>query len=135
MTRTSYPSDLTDEQRRLIEPLIPQALPGGRPRSVEMRRVIDAILYLNRSGNSWRMLPRDFGPWPSVYHYFRTFRDDGTWQRIHDRLRAKVRRKVGKKPTPSAGSLDSQSVKTHAPHKGGATAMTRARIPSAASAS
>ncbi len=96
MTRTSYPSDLTDAQWMLIEPLIPKPLPGGRPRSVAMRQVVNAILYINRSGNAWRMLPRDFGPWSSVYHYFRTFRDDGTWQRIHDRLRERVRRKAGK---------------------------------------
>jgi putative transposase len=133
MTRTSYPSDLTDEQWTLIEPLIPQPLPGGRPRSVEMRRVINAILYLNRSGNAWRMLPRDFGPWSSVYHYFRTFRDEGTWQRIHDTLREKVRREAGRKPTPSAGVLDAQSVKTDAPRKGGRTATTRAKRPLAAS--
>ena len=133
MTRTSYPSDLTDEQWTLIEPLIPQPLPGGRPRSVQMRQVVNAILYLNRSGNAWRMLPRDFGPWSSVYHYFRTFRDDGTWQRIHNTLRTKTRRQAGKTPTPSAGALDSQSVKTSAPRKGGATATTRARSALAAS--
>lgn len=135
MTRTSYPSDLTDEQWTLIEPLIPKPLPGGRPRSLDMRQVVNAILYLNRSGNAWRMLPRDFGPWSSVYHYFRTFRDDGTWQRIHDKLREKVRRRDGRKPTPSAGVLDSQSVKTDAPSKGGATATTRARKPLAESVS
>jgi len=133
MTWTSYPSDLTDEQWALIEPLIPKPLPGGRPRSVEMRKVVNAILYVNRSGNAWRMLPRDFGPWSSVYHYFRTFRDDGTWQRIHDTLRAKVRRQAGKTPTPSAGAMDSQSVKTDAPRKGGATATTRAKSALAAS--
>lgn len=135
MTRMSYPSDLTDEQWTLIEPLIPKPLPGGRPRSVQMRQVVNAILYINRSGNAWRMLPRDFGPWSSVYHYFRMFRDDGTWQRIHDRLRERVRRKAGKMPTPSAGALDSQSVKTHAPRKGGITATTRAKTPLAASVS
>ena len=133
MARTSYPSDLTDEQWQLIEPLIPKPLPGGRPRSVEMRQVINAILYVNRSGNAWRMLPRDFGPWSSVYHYFRAFRDDGTWQRIHDRLREQVRRQAGKKPTPSAGALDSQSVKTDAPRKGGTTVMMQARKPLGAS--
>ena len=133
MTRTSYPSDLTDEQWQLIEPLIPKPLPGGRPRSVDMRQVINAILYINRSGSAWRMLPRDFGPWSSVYHYFRVFRDDGIWQRIHDKLREKVRRQAGKKPTPSAGALDSQSVKTDAPKKGARTGTTRARRPLAAS--
>ena len=129
MTRTSYPSDLTDEQWKLIEPLIPQALPGGRPRSVDMRSVVNAILYINRSGNAWRMLPRDFGPWSSVYHYFRVFRDDGTWLRIHNKLRESVRRKSGKKPTPSAAILDSQSVKTDAPSKTLVTGTTRGRKP------
>jgi len=133
MAQTSYPSDITDEQWQLIEPLIPKPLPGGRPRSVEMRQMVNAILYINRSGNAWRMLPRDFGPWSSVYHYFRMFRDDGTWQRIHDRLREQVRRQAGKKPTPSAGALDSQSVKTDAPRKGGATVMMQARKPLGAS--
>lgn len=129
----SYPSDLTDEQWKLIQPLIPEPRPGGRPRSVEMRSVVNAVLYLNRSGNAWRMLPRDFGPWSSVYHYFRMFRNDGTWQRLHDTLRARVRRNAGKKPTPSAASLDSQSVKTNAPRKKGRTATTRGRKPLVAS--
>ncbi len=135
MTRTSYPSDLTDVQWKLIEPLIPKPLPGGRPRTVEMRQMVNAILYINRSGNAWRMLPRDFGPWSSVYHYFRTFRDDGTWKRIHHTLRAKVRRQSGKKPTLSAGAIDSQSVKTDAPRKGGSMATMRAKSALVASVS
>ena len=129
MTRTSYPSDLTDSQWQIIEPLIPKALPGGRPRSIEMRNVVNAILYVNRTGGAWRMLPSDFGPWSSVYHYFRVFRDDGTWERVHDLLRQRVRRKAGKKPTPSAGIIDSQSVKTDAPSKTIVTATTRVRKP------
>ena len=129
MTRTSYPTDLTDSQWAIIEPFIPQAIPGGRPRSVEMRTVVNAILYLNRTGCAWRLLPRDFGPWSSVYHYFRMFRDDGTWERVHNKLREKVRRKSGKKPTPSAGIIDSQSIKTDAPSKRMGMATTQRRKP------
>ncbi len=127
MTRTSYPSDLTDAQYALIEPLIPLAEPGGRRRSVDIRQVINGILYLNRSGCSWRMLPGDFPPWSTTHYYYRRFRLDGTWQIIHDKLREKVRRKEGRKPTPSAAVIDSQSVKTAAPQKGGRTVTTRAR--------
>lgn len=135
MTRTSYPSDLTDEQWQLIELILPKPGFGGRPRSVDLRQVINAVLYLSRTGCAWRMLPRDFGPWSSVYHYFRMFRDDGTWELIHDKLREKVRRSVGKLPTPSAGAIDSQSVKTDAPSKTIVTATTRARKPLAESVS
>ena len=127
MTRTSYPSDLTDAQWSIIAPLIPPAWPGGRRRSVVMREVINGILYLNRSGCSWRMLPNEFPPWGTVHYYYRRFRLDGSWKTIHDKLREKVRRKAGRKPTPSAGILDSQSIKTNAPQKGGATVTTRAR--------
>ena len=127
MTRTSYPSDLTDAQWSIIALLIPSAWPGGRHRSVDMREVFNGILYLNRTGCSWRQLPHDLPPWGTVHYYYRRFRLDGSWQRIHDKLREKVRRKVGKKPTPSAGILDSQSVKTDAPRKGGRTATTRGR--------
>jgi putative transposase len=133
MTRTSYPTDLTDEQWKIIEPMIPKAATGGRPRTVEMREIVNAILYLNRTGCAWRLLPRDFGPWSSVYHYFRMFRDDGTWERVHSKLREKVRRKAGKKPTPSAGIIDSQSIKTDAPSKRTGTATMRARKPLAES--
>ena len=135
MTRTSYPSDLTDEQWQLIAPLIPKPIPGGRPRSLDMRQVVNAVLYLSRTGCAWRMLPKDFGNYTGVYHYFRTFRDDGTWELIHNKLREQVRRKAGKKPTPSAGVIDSQSVKADAPSKTAATATTRARRPLAASVS
>jgi putative transposase len=134
MARTLYPSDLTDEQWSIVAPMIAPAEPGGRYRSVDMRGVINGVLYLNRSGCSWRMLPREYPPWGTVHYYYRRFRLDGSWQRIHDKLREKVRRKAGRKPTPTAAVIDSQSVKTNAPQKGGRTATTRARRSPAESA-
>jgi len=125
MERNPYPSDLTDRQWSIIEPLIPAAHPGGRHRSAPMRRIVDGIVYLSRTGCSWRMLPHEFPPWGTVHYYYRRFRLDGTWQKIHDKLREKVRRKAGKKPTPSAAVIDSQSVKTAS--KGGIVATMRAR--------
>jgi putative transposase len=107
-----YPSDLTDRQWNCIKELIPSAKPGGRPRSLEMRAVINAILYSVVSGCQWRMLPREYPAWQSVYTYFRTFRDDGTWHRIHETLRAQVRQRAGRHKHPTARALDSQSVKT-----------------------
>jgi putative transposase len=108
MARTPYPSDLTDEQWSLIQRAIPPAEPGGRHRTVVMREVMNGILYLNRTGCSWRMLPNDLPPWGTVNYYYRRFRRDGSWQKIHDKLREKVRVAQGWKPTPSAAVIDSQ---------------------------
>ncbi|BCM88218.1 hypothetical protein IAD21_00825 [Abditibacteriota bacterium] len=109
-----YPSDLPNRQWEHIKALIPPAKTGGRPRTLDMRLVINALLYVLIGGIQWRMLPREYPNWKSVYHYFRLWCKDGTWQRIHDTLRAQVRRNAGKHKHPTAGCLDSQSVKcTH----------------------
>jgi putative transposase len=110
--REPYHSDLTNPQWEILEPLVPAAKEGGRPRDVDMREVINTILYLNRAGCQWDMLPHDLLPKSTVYDYFAEWRDDGTWQRMMDALREQVRVAAGREPTPSAASIDSQSVKT-----------------------
>jgi putative transposase len=108
--RKPYPSDLTDEQWEIIKPLIP-VNSVGRPREVEMREVLNTIFYQIRSGCQWDMLPHDLLAKSTVYDYFAQWRDDGTWQEILDALRQKVRVADGRAPSPSAGSIDSQTVK------------------------
>ena len=110
--RKSYPTDLTDRQWTLLEPLLPPPKPGGRPRTVNLREVINAILYLLRSGCSWRMLPHDFPPWGTVWYYFRRWRIDGIWHSLHTQLYPEERQLEGRQDSPSAAIIDSQSVKT-----------------------
>lgn len=123
--RRAYPSDLSDAEWELIKPLIPPPKRGGRPRTTDVREVLNGLFYLLRSGCAWRMLPHDLPPWQTVYDYFRNWRKDGTLHRIHDTLRRETRRQEGRDGEPSAAILDSQSVKTT--EKGGLEDTTRAR--------
>ncbi len=107
-----YPTDLNDTQWSKIRPYLPAEAQTGRPREHGWRMSWNGIFYLLQSGCSGRMLPRDLPPWKTVYHYFRLWRTNGTWERLNRLLREKVRLKVGKKRQPSAAILDSQSVKT-----------------------
>jgi putative transposase len=112
MARASYLSDLSDAEYAYLAPHLPPASRCGRPRVHPLRELLDAIFYLVRTGCQWRLLPAGFPPWKTVYHYWRAWRLDGTWERLHTVLRETVRRRAGRDPQPSAGSLDSQSVKT-----------------------
>jgi putative transposase len=108
----SYPTDLSDAEWAVLEPLVPTPKPGGRPCIHSRRAICNAIFYLVRSGCAWRMLASDLPPWQTVYGYFGAWRRDGTWQRMHDAVRMAVRLAAGRHPQPSAGIVDSQSVKT-----------------------
>jgi putative transposase len=110
--RGPYPTDLTDEQWDVLEPMIPSEKHGGRHREVNVREVVNAILYILRTGCQWRNLPHDFPPWGTVSWYFWLWCNDGTWTRIHDKLREIVRTEAGREAEPSAAIMDSQSVKT-----------------------
>jgi transposase len=110
--RKAYPTDISDEQWALLEPLIPAAKSGGRPRSVDMREVINALLYILSAGCAWRLLPHDLPPWGTVYSYFRRWNQEQVWVEINDQLRQWVRISEPREQTPSAAILDSQSVKT-----------------------
>jgi transposase len=107
-----YATDLTDAEWRLLAPLLPVVAATGRPRRHSRRTVLNAIFYVLRTGCAWRFLPQEWPAWQTVYHYFRTWRLDGTWERLHRQLRDQLRRDLGRDPQPSAGSVDSQSVKT-----------------------
>ena len=107
-----YPTDLTDEQWKLVAPLLPAAKPGGRPRSVDLREVLNGIFYVIRGGVLWRMLPHDLPPWGTVHYYYRRWRLDGTWEKILKVLRARLRHADGRKKSPSAAIVDTQTVRT-----------------------
>lgn len=113
---TGYPTDLSDEEWAQIESLVPAPKSGqgkrGRPPKLDRRRLLDAIFYVVRSGCAWRLLPRDFGPWETVYGYFRIWSQDWTWTFIHDVLRDWTRKTEGRRVAPTAAIVDSQSVKT-----------------------
>lgn len=110
--RERYPTDLTDAQWAHIAALVPKPKPGGRPATVDRREIINAIVYVVRGGIEWRAMPHDLPHWKTVYHYFRLWRDDGTWERIHAALRDDVRQASGRDVSPSAAIIDAQSVKT-----------------------
>ncbi len=110
--RTAYQSDLSDEEWEVIESHLPVPRAPGRPRLHPLREILDAVFYVVRGGCAWRLLPHDFPPWKTVYHYFRFWRIDGTWERLHAALRQRVRVRLKRNPQPSAGIVDSQSVKT-----------------------
>jgi putative transposase len=110
--RKPYPTDLTDAQWEILEPLVPAPQPILQPAKYTRREILNAIFYVNRAGCQWRMLPHDFPPWESVYGYFYQWRKDGTWQKINDALRRQTRKRAGRNPEPTAAIIDSQSAKT-----------------------
>jgi putative transposase len=130
--RLTYTTDLTDEEWHILEPLLPPEKTGGRPRKYPLREVINGIQYVLRAGCAWRLMPHDLPHWQTAYQTFRAWRQDGTWMRIHDQLRDRVRTDMGRHPQPSGAIIDAQTVKTT--EKGGSTAMTARKNLTAASA-
>lgn len=125
MNTKPYPSDLTDRQWAILAPLIPPARPGGAPRQVDIRSVVNAILYVLRTGCQWRAMPHDYPHWFTCYTYHRRWQQDDTWEAINDALRVRLREQAGRNPEPSAAVIDSQSVKTT--EKRGSVGMMLAR--------
>ena len=122
MKRKAYPSDISNEEWEMIEPLLPVEQGIGRPREVDYREIINGIFYVLHEGCTWRALPHDLPPWQTVYNYFRYWQKLGIWQKIHTQLREQVRMRMNKCNMPTAGIIDSQSVKT-AEKRGKSTAM------------
>jgi putative transposase len=112
--RKPYPTDLSDAEWNYLEPHLPAPTGHGRPSIHDLREILDAIFYLLKSGCQWRLLAHDFPRWPTVYHYIRKWRIDGIWERINRALRERLRVRLKRDPQPSAGVVDSQSVKTTA---------------------
>ena len=112
--RKPYPTDLSDAEWNYIQPHLPAPKGHGRPRIHDLREILDAVFYVLKSGCQWRLLPHDFPRWPTVYHYFRKWRIDGTWEWINRALRERLRARLERDPQPSAGVVDSQSVKSTA---------------------
>ena len=110
--RKAYQTDLSDAEWSCLEPHLPTPKASGRPRIYALREILDAIFYVLKSGCAWRLLPHDFPPWKTIYHYFRFWRLDGTWERTHAALRKRVRVRLKRNPQPSAAMVDSQSIKT-----------------------
>ena len=130
--RKPYPTDLTDHQWSILEPLIPDAKPGGRPRKAEKRRIVEAILYQLRAGSAWRLLPHDFPPWQTVYYYLRRWQAEGVWTTVNHTLVMADRERAGREASPSAAIIDSQSVRS-ADQKGDSKASMLRRKSMAAS--
>jgi len=123
--RLTYTTDLTNEEWQILEPLLPPEKTGGRPRKYPLREVINGIQYVLRTGCAWRLMPHDLPHWQTAYQTFRAWRQDGTWLRLHDQLRAEVRTRMGRHAQPSAAIIEAQTVKTT--ETGGATATTARR--------
>jgi len=130
--RRAYPTDLSDAQWAAIADLVPDAVPGGRPRRASSRELVNAILYALRAGQAWRLLPHDFPPWQTVYYYLRRWQAEGVWERVHHAVLMADRERAGREASPSAAIIDSQSVRM-GDQKGARAATTRARRSRAAS--